>query len=87
MEGDALLERVGELEKARDWDPRVAEVWQIGEVVGREAHERAVASDLVRVRFLWAEAAVRADPSRSWDRRLAEKSRRTWASGAPNGGG
>jgi hypothetical protein len=80
QEGEALLERVREIERARDWDPRERAVWVEAVGIASEAHERAVAAQDPVLRFRWAEAAVRADPRRSWDRRLAERARRTWMS-------
>ncbi|MEQ1567921.1 MAG: hypothetical protein ABMA64_19940 [Myxococcota bacterium] len=77
-DGDALLDRIDEVERARGWDAREPTQWIVGPELAAVAHRRAVDSDLARVRFLWAEAAVRADPRRSWDRRLAEQARATW---------
>lgn len=76
--GDALLDRVHEIEAARLWDPREPAVWTNGARVAELAHDRAVRSDDATVRFRWFEAAVRADPRRSWDRRWAEKARGSW---------
>jgi hypothetical protein len=78
QEGDELLDRVRELERARSWDPRARDVWTEAEQIGAIAHGRAIGTEDPIVRFQWAEAAVRADPRRSWDRRLAERTRATW---------
>lgn len=78
FDGDDLLDRVHELERARAWDPTEPATWTNASRVGASAHGRAVATEDPIVRFQWAEAAVRADPRRSWDRRLAERTRRSW---------
>jgi hypothetical protein len=75
VEGDAILDRVREIEHARAWDPRAPLVWSTGAELGALAHGRAIGTDDLGLRFRWAEAAVRADPRRSWDRRLAEETR------------
>ena len=75
LDGDSLLDRVRELEHARSWSPRTPEVWTHARQIGDIAHSRAVAAEDPATRFKWAEAAVRADPRRSWDRRLAESLR------------
>ncbi|MEQ1507847.1 MAG: hypothetical protein ABMB14_36800, partial [Myxococcota bacterium] len=77
-DGEALLDRIRELEHARDWDTREAVVWDAAVGLAADAHARAIATRDPIERFQWAEAAVRADPRRSWDRRLAERTRRGW---------
>ncbi len=74
-DGDALLARVLELQDARYWDPREPAVWSDAIPIATEAHQRARAATTDEDRFRWHDAAVRADPRRSWDRRWAEQAR------------
>lgn len=76
--GDALLDRVREIEAGRLWAPREPTLLRSGAAIADEAHGRAVATDDPHLQFQWFEAAVRADPTRSWDRRWAERARGTW---------
>jgi hypothetical protein len=81
-EGEDLLDRVRELQEGRSWDPREDAVWSDAVAIATEAHERARAATTDEDRFRWHDAAVRADPRRSWDRRWAEQARTRMLEGA-----
>ncbi len=76
--GDALLERVEELQRARDWDPRSEVLYEEVQAVSADAWSRGMsarAAGDADQSFLWFDAAVRAEPSMAWARRYAEQAR------------
>ncbi|MBX2803515.1 MAG: hypothetical protein KTR31_37890 [Myxococcales bacterium] len=76
--GEALLQRVDDVQRARWWWVTSEPVWGVGSLLADEAWQRGMAArgeaDHAAA-YKWFTAAVEADPSRSWARRYAEEAR------------